>query len=369
MLKNMAEIKKPDYILLTNILILIIFGILILSSVSTSLSQEKFGNSFYYLNHQLLYGLLPGIILGFLAFRINLNFLKKISHFLFFGNLIILALVFLPGIGISFRGANRWIEFGPISFQPSEFLKLTSILYFASWISSRMEKSKRGLNKNLFAFFLIIILMSLILIFQPDISTLGIIFASCLLIYFLAETPFWHSFLIFLIGFFGLSILIKVAPYRLSRLIVFLNPEFDPLGIGYQIKQALIGIGSGGFFGKGLGLSEQRFGFLPQSISDSIFAIFAEETGFIGSSILILLFLIFFWRGFKIGKMVNEKFLKLTAFGITFWISIQTFVNIGAMIGILPLTGIPLPFISYGGSHLLAELIGMGILLNISRSI
>ncbi|MFQ6049469.1 MAG: FtsW/RodA/SpoVE family cell cycle protein, partial [Candidatus Paceibacterales bacterium] len=158
------------------------------------------------------------------------------------------------------------------------------------------------------------------------------------------------------------------APYRFARVSVFLNPETDPMGIGYHLKQALIAVGSGGVSGSGLGLSEQKFGFLPQSISDSIFAIFAEETGFIGSSILVLLFLIFFWRGFKIGKQRKDKFSQLAAFGITFWITLQAFVNISSMIGIFPLTGIPLSFISYGGSALISELVGVGILLNISKN-
>lgn len=163
--------------------------------------------------------------------------------------------------------------------------------------------------------------------------------------------------------------LIKLAPYRAARLLVFLKPEIDPMGIGYQIKQALIAVGSGGISGLGLGMSQQRLGFLPQSISDSIFAILAEETGFIGCLILIFLFLIFLWRGFEIAKVSQNKFSQLAALGITSWITLQALTNIGSMIGILPLTGIPLPFISYGGSALVSELAGVGILLNISKQI
>ena len=174
--------------------------------------------------------------------------------------------------------------------------------------------------------------------------------------------------MIAIIAVIGFLLIIKIAPYRILRILVFLNPEIDPMGVGYQIKQALITIGSGKISGVGLGLSEQKFGFLPQSISDSIFAIFAEETGFLGSAILIILFLAFFWRGFKIASRQREKFPKFIAFGITFWITLQAFINIGAMIGLVPLTGIPLPFMSYGGSALISELIGLGILLNISKT-
>lgn len=364
--------NRPDYILISLVLTLLVFGTLILASVSSSLSQEKFGTSFYYLNHQLLYGFLPGIIVGFSVFKVNLNFFKKWAPLFLLINLLLLAMVFLPGVGVSFRGASRWLNLGKISFQPSEFLKLTSILYFASWLTSRTEKSglkkSKEFSKNLLAFSLIIMIISLFLIFQPDISTLGVIIVTSILIYFLANTPLWHSILIILVGIGGLFGLTKAAPYRVSRLRVFLNPELDPLGIGYQIKQAFITVGSGGIWGKGFGLSEQKFGFLPQSITDSIFAIFAEETGFIGAFLLIFLFLIFLWRGFKIGKDAPDKFSRLTAFGITSWILIQAFLHIASMIGVLPLTGVPLPFISYGGSALISELIGIGILLNISRS-
>ena len=185
--------------------------------------------------------------------------------------------------------------------------------------------------------------------------------------YFLASTPIYHTILIFLIGVGGLSLLIKTSTYRFHRFITFLHPEIDPMGIGYQIKQALIAVGSGGIFGQGLGANLEKRSFLPHPMSDSIFAILAEETGFLGSFIIILLFLIFAWRGFYIGRKSEDKFSQLTALGITFWIVIQAFINIGVMLGILPLTGIPLPFFSYGGSALIAELIGIGILLNISQ--
>ena len=391
---------KPDYILIIVTVILIILGIIILANVSAPLSLERFGTTYYFLNHQLLFGLLPGLILAFLAFRIRLDFLKKWVPLLLLINLILLAMVYLPGLGVEFRGAARWINLGPISFQPSEFLKLTFILYLAAWLASpvRNQRFSNGANRignekpsrkqlrwghsqtrylpeaggwwggcSLLTFLIVIGMISLLLIFQPDISTLGIIILVAGLMYFLAKTPLWQSFLIiFIIATFLFS-LIKLAPYRAARFLVFFDPAVDPMGIGYQIKQALIAVGSGGISGLGLGMSQMKFGFLPQSIADSIFAIFAEETGFIGSTLLIFLFLVFFWRGFRIGKLSQDKFSQLTAWGITIWICLQSFINIGAMIEVLPLTGIPLPFISYGGSTLVAELVGVGILLNILR--
>lgn len=362
-----------DYPLLVISVVLIVFGILILSSVSAVFSQEKFGKPTYFLFHQILYGIVPGLILGFLAFRIPLSYLKKWIFPLFLINLIILGLVFIPKIGLQFGGASRWISIGPFSFQPAEFLKITFLLYLAAWISSKsgdfLDQQRKTKKSNLMLIVFLVLLgaLTLFLALQPNIGTLSIIFLVAVLVYFAAETPFWQSILVVLIGVGGLFSLIKIAPYRFARFLVFLNPETDPLGMGYQAKQALIAVGSGGVFGLGLGMSRQKFGFLPQSIGDSIFAIFAEEGGFIGAAILILLFLAFVWRGFQVLKKAKEKFAKLTALTISLWIGIQAFVNISSMIGILPLTGIPLPFISYGGSHLVAELIGVGILLNISR--
>jgi len=368
---------QTDYIFLFIVLLLILLGGLILVSVSSTSSQEKFGSSFHYLNHQILYGFLPGLILAFFAFKINLVRLKKLAPLFLLVNLIFLGMVFLPHLGVSFGGAARWIKLGPISFQPSEFLKLSFILYLSSWLESQtphhnkfeVGQTEKKFSQTFIAFLTVMGITSIFLIFQPDISTLLMIVLVAILMYFLAETPFWHSIVTTLIIVFGFLVLIKIASYRFNRILAFLNPELDPMGIGYQIKQALIAIGSGGIFGSGLGLSVQKFGSLPHSISDSIFAIFAEETGFLGSLVLVLLYLVFFWRGLKIGKQSADKFSKFCAFGITFWITLQAFVNIGSMIGILPLTGIPLPFISYGGSALISELIGIGILLNISKNL
>jgi len=365
--------KQPDYILLATIAILIVSGIVILASVSASFSQEKFGTTYYLLKHQLLFGLIPGLILALIMYRINLSFLKKWAPVLLLINLALMVMVFLPVIGSSSEGAARWIGLSSFSFQPSELLKLTFILYLAAWLTSRTEKGVLIKKTNEFSqtftvFLIVVAVVSLILYFQSDVSTLVIIISVAALMYFSVNTPLWHSLLIILIGSGGLFFLIKIAPYRVNRFLVFFNPDLDPMGIGYQLKQALIAVGSGGIGGVGLGMSIQKLGFLPQIISDSIFAVFSEETGFIGSFILIFLFLMFLWRGFKIAKESQNKFLKLTALGITSWIVIQSFVNIGAMIGISPLTGIPLPFISYGGSALIVELIGVGILLNISKN-
>lgn len=366
--------KRPDYILLGTVTALIVIGILVLANVSAPLSLERFGTTYYFLNHQLLFGLLPGMIFGFLFFKTRLNLLKKLSPIFLLINLFLLAIIFLPGVGLRLGGAARWLNLGPLSFQPSEVLKLTFILYLAAWLASRIDSRKTGEEylkrmhgQTLIAFSIVIIIISLLLIFQPDISTLGVILLVAILMYFLAKMPLWQSFLMVSAGIGVLFALVELAPYRLNRFLVLFDPTKDPMGIGYQIKQAVIAVGSGGISGLGMGMSQFKFGFLPQTISDSIFAVFAEETGFIGSCFLVLLFLIFLWRGLRIGRLCQDSFSQLTAWGITIWICLQGFINIAAMIGILPLTGIPLPFISYGGSALVVQLMGIGVLLNISR--
>lgn len=360
--------KRPDYFLLIITATLVLIGILIVSSVSTVLSLKKYGNTYSFLVHQLIFAILPGIVSLFVFYKIPLSFLKKYSFIFLLVNLVLMLMVFMPMVGTKIGGATRWVSLGPIIFQPSEFLKLTFIIYLSAWLSGRLEKEKNK-KSSLIAFLIVIILISILLFYQPDISTLGTIIITAIIMYFAASTPLWHNILIILLGAGGLFFLIKFSSYRSNRFLVFLRPETDPLGIGYQIKQALIAVGSGGIFGLGLGMSRQKFGFLPQTMSDSIFAIFSEEMGFVGSFVLVLLFLIFFWRGFQISSKTKDNFQKFLSLGITFLITIQGFIHIGSMIGILPLTGSPLPFISYGGSHLIIELASVGILLNISKNV
>ena len=348
-------------------------------STSAPISENRFGNPYHFFRHQLLLGLIPGIVLGFLAFITPLSFLKRWAPVFFLINLVLTAMVFLPYIGIESGGSRRWLNFGLFSFQPSEFLKITFVFYLAAWLSNKnnIPPLKKGFKrKNIvqsppgpfLGFFILTSLVALPLIFQPDISTLLIILSTSVVVYFLSGAPIWQMVLMMSIGLISLFPLMKIAPYRMARILVFLKPNTDVLGIGYHLNQALISLGSGGIFGLGMGMSRQKFGFLPQTMSDSIFAVFSEETGFIGGCILILLFLFFLWRGFSIALRSQDKFCQLTSFGITFWITFQAFFNIGSISGILPLAGISLPFISYGGSGLISALIGVGTLLNISRA-
>lgn len=369
-----------NYPLFFLVAFLVGFSILFFSCLSAPASLQRFGNTGHYLFHQLIFAVLPAIIAGFVAYKISLPLLKKIAPLLLLGNLAVLFLVFVPHIGFSAGGATRWINFGFGSFQPSEFLKITAILYLSAWIASKLseedvsgwkntaKKSGHNIIYILFPFMIFLGAISVALILQRDASTLGIIALTLLAIYFSAKTPIWHTLLIIIAGASSLLLLVKFETYRLNRWLIFLNPDTDPMGIGYQVKQSLISLGSGGIFGKGLGMSTQKFGFLPQAMTDSIFAIIGEETGLAGCVALIVLFILFFWMGIKIAKNSNDRFSKMTAIGIVVWITLQAFINIASVAGIFPLAGIPLPFFSYGGSHLVVELIGVGLLLNISKN-
>lgn len=367
--------KKPfhiDYFLAGAVAVLLILGILVLASVSAVFSQESFETTTYYLFHQLIYGLGFGLLAGFAAFIVPLSYLKKWALVFILINLLLMVLIFIPGLGVTSGGASRWIDFKIFKFQPSEFLKLTFVIYLATLLASRTEKLKdrKSLKLVLLPFLFVLGLIAFLLIVQSDASTLALIVTVGILIYFLANTPLWHTCLFLFIGLGLFGCLIKFSSYRINRILIYLGIMDDPMGKGYQIKQALITIGSGGIAGLGIGESSQKFGgLLPQTMSDSIFAIFAEETGFIGSFALIFFFLVFAWRCFIIAKNSPDRFSQLFAVGISCWICIQAFVNIGSMINIIPLTGIPLPLIGYGGSHIVAELIGVGILLNISKHI
>ncbi|MSU60637.1 MAG: putative lipid II flippase FtsW [Candidatus Staskawiczbacteria bacterium] len=371
--------KHVNYYLLGLVIFLIGFGALFLSTLSSIPSLDAFGNTNYYLFRQLIrIGI--GLVACLVAFKMPLAWFKKISPWLLLANLFLLVVVFFPILGTNFWGASRWISIGGISFQPSEFLKISAILYLSALLSNKFSEStkknwigsaKKGLhnfNMVFLPFLLLLAIVIIILKYQRDLSTLGIVVGTLIIIYFSARTPVWHMVLSFLLAGTSAVIFIAREPYRLERLKVFLHPGTDPLGIGMQVKQSIIAVGSGGFFGKGLGMSIQKFGFLPQAMSDSIFAILGEETGIVGCVILVLLFVLFFYLGLKIANSSGDSFARLIAVGITFWITSQAFMNIASAVGLFPLSGIPLPFFSYGGSHIISELIGIGLLLNISKN-
>jgi cell division protein FtsW len=358
--------RRPDSILLTVLVFLVFFGLIMVSSASIGLSQEEFGESYHYFFSQVLKGLLPGLLFGFIAYLIPYRFWQKWAFPLLILSILLIFAVFIPGLGTSHGGAQRWLDLGLISIQPSEILKLTFIIYLSAWLSAK-GKTVKDFSEGLIPFLFLIGFIAILILLQKDLGTLGIISFTSIAIFFFAGARISHIGLTLLGGSVLLWILAKLMPHVNNRIQVFLHPEIDPKGIGYQINQALLALGSGGFFGVGLGQSLQKFKYLPEPATDSIVAILGEELGFIGIFCVIVLFIVFTVRGLGVARNAPDNFSQLLSAGITSWIIIQAIINIMAICGLMPLTGITLPFFSLGGSSLTMTLIAMGILLNISK--
>ncbi len=358
-----------DPTLIILLLVIILFGLIMLSSASSVLGYQTFGDSYYYLKHQLLYGVLLGGIAFYVMSTVDYHYWRQHAFPILAGTMVLLFAVFIPGIGQELLGAKRWISIGGFFFQPSEVVKLTFLIYLAAWLQKRgkeVEHVSYG-----FASFVIMLgfLVLMIAVAQKDLGTTIVISVISVVVYFVAGAPWKHLASIFFGGVVAVLALIKIAPYRAARLTVFLNPEVDPQGIGYHVNQALLAIGSGGFFGLGLGHSRQKFNYLPEVATDSIFAVIAEELGFLFAVLVVVLFVAFTMRALHIAKHAPDQFGRLLAVGIATWIGFQAVVNVSAMLSLLPLTGIPLPFISYGSSSLITLLAATGILANISRQL
>lgn len=362
-----SRIHQPDFIFLASFAFIALFGLVMLSSVSTAVAFQRFGDSLYYIKHQLLNGFLPGIFACIALAMIDYRIWRRFGFALFVTSIILLLLVLIPGIGVSFGGARSWIDVGPFVFQPTEIVKLAFILYLAAWLEKRDRKVIKDVSDGLIPFLISLgIVMGLILL-QPDVGTMSVIVMIAFMVYFVAGANLNHLIGLGVLGVGLLALLIKIAPYRAARFTVFLHPELDPQGIGYHINQALLAIGSGGLFGLGFGYSRQKHLYLPEVIGDSIFAIIAEELGFMVVVLVLAVLLTMILRGFMIARQAPDNFGKYVAAGIMSWIGFQSFVNIGAMVGLLPITGLPLPFISYGSSSLVVLFAAMGIVINISR--
>lgn len=347
---------------------LLLVGLAILASASAVISEKNFQNTYYYFTKQILYGVGTGLAAFFIGFSIPFTFWRRIAVPLMIVGLILSALLFMPGLGVTHGGATRWLDIGPFSFQTAEILKFAFIVYLASWLESKREKL--GEFSSVFIPFIIIMsIVSIFLVLQPDIGTLGVMILSAIVLYFFGGGKISQFLTLILLGIVALFLLIQIAPYRADRLTVFLNPEHDPQGTGYQINQSFIAIGSGGFSGLGFGGSRQKYNYLPEPMGDSIFAVFAEEFGFLGSAVLLGLYMFFLFRGLAIGARAPTVFGKFLAVGLTTVVVIQASVNMGAISGLFPLTGIPLPFVSYGGTSLAMTMLSVGIILNISKNV
>jgi cell division protein FtsW len=357
-IKLVKQKSSVDRKLLVLILIFVFVGLIAVADASAPQALNTYGDKFYLFKQQLVAAGI-GMAALFVTSKINYKFWEKIATPVFLLSLIPLLIVLLPNLGFKALGARRWIDTGFFNFQPSEIVKLSLALFLAKVASK---------NKNIRSYFLPVIIVVGLIMLQPDLGTTLVVSVIGLSQIFVSGVSLLYFAGALLIGSLGTFVLIMISPYRKERFLTFLQMERDPLGASYHIRQVLLGLGAGGIFGVGLGASRQKYLFLPEASTDSIFAVIAEELGLIGALGIIFLFGLFIYKGLKIAINAPDSFSKVLAVGITAWVGGQAFLNIASMVALVPLTGIPLPFISYGGSSLVTVLCACGILLNISKS-
>ncbi len=363
----MASRRKVDKPFLFISIILIVVGFFIFSSASLALLAKEHSNYSSVAFSQTVFGLFMGTIAMTVASRLDSQIWKKSALWLLLVAFIVNILVLVPGIGFEHAGARRWIVLGSISFQTSEILKLAFIIYFAAWAAGIKEKMKT-FSWGFLPLLVLFAISALLLLKQPDTDNLILIVFAGMAMFVAAGGKWRYIFLLALAGLVGITFLAFTRPYVMQRITTFVDPQVDLLGASYQVQQSLIAIGSGGLFGRGFGQSIQKFTYLPEPVGDSIFAVAAEEFGFVGSVFLLMMFVLFAARGLKIASGTMNVFGRLTVVGIVIMITSQAFVNIGAMLGVIPLSGITLPFVSHGGTSLFVTLLEVGIVLSISRT-
>jgi cell division protein FtsW len=355
----------PDFILMIVTFTLLAIGLIMVYSASAIWAEHKFNDSFFFAKRQTLFAGV-GVIAMFFIMNINYWTWRTWSKTFIIACFVLLILVLIPGIGNERNGSRSWIGVGAFSIQPSEFMKLAMIAFLAKYLSERQKlitSFKKGLVPSLGLAF---VAFSMIML-QPDLGTGTVMMGTCVVMIFIAGARVSHFGFLGLLGVAGFVGLIASAPYRIQRITSFLDPWSDPQNSGFQIIQSLYAIGPGGLFGLGLGESRQKFFYLPEPQTDFIFAILSEELGFIGGSFILLLFALLLWRGIRIALGAPDLYGSFLAVGIIAMVAIQVMINIGVVTGLMPVTGITLPFLSYGGSSLTLMLMAIGVLLNISR--
>jgi len=340
--------------------ILSVVGLIMVYDSSVAMAIRDFQNQYYYLIEQAKWMLLGWVILPIFLFIPYRTWYPIAVPFIMV-TIILLLLVFIPGLGVHALGARRWINLGFTVLQPAELAKLSLILYLSAWFSNK-ERKRLG------AFALLISIVVGLILLEPDMGTATVTVGVAVILYFFSGAPMRHFYIMIPVCIAFIIALALISPYRLARLTSFINPEKDPLGSSYQVRQATLALGSGGIFGVGLGKSRQKYQYLPEANTDSIFAIIGEETGLVGGLTIISLYLFMLFWGYKIALRAKDAFGKYLALGITSWIVLQAGINIAANAALIPLTGVPLPLISYGGSSTIVILSALGILMNIGRS-
>ena len=355
---------KPKNIFLTSCILQTMLGLVMITSSSYIWAEYKFSDPFKFFKSQFVFFIISIVIMIFVS-KIDYEIYFKKSKQLFLISLLLLILVLIPGIGTVRNGSRSWFGIGSFGVQPSEFMKLSMIIFLSKYLSLNGKKVK----KNCIPALLIILLIFALIMLQPDFGTGIVIVMIGISLLYIAGVNMKIFFKLGILGVIGIIILIIIAPYRLKRIISFLNPWSDPLGSGFQIIMSLYAIGPGGLFGYGLGNSRQKHFYLPEPQTDFIFSIILEELGFLGCILVIGLFLLIIISGLIISKRCNDLFSKYVSFAITFWIAFQSILNLCVVVGLIPVTGVTLPFLSYGGSSFLTFYIGIGIILNIAKKI
>lgn len=358
-LLKLGNMKQIDTVLLAVAVVLTLFGLLMIFDASSFIAFRDFSDKFHYIKEQTRWAALGfGGLLFFSFFDYKRFYILSVP--LLLTALALLVLVFIPGISVYALGARRWINTGLFVLQPAEFVKFALAIYLSAWFA----KKEKG---RLLAFLLLLGLVVGLIMLQPDMGTASIILFEALMAYFLSGGSIVSLLLLApIVAILG-YIMIKLEPYRFHRLTAFLSPLESASPSSYHVKQILIALGMGGITGVGLGNSLQKYAYLPENTTDSIFAIIAEELGFLGAVVLIAIYLVFIWRGFRIAQGAKDQFGRLLAGTIVSFLSVQILMNLAAQTALIPLTGIPLPFISYGGSSLVVDLCAVGVLLNIGK--
>jgi len=355
--------KKIDKILLLSVIIISLFGLLMIYSSSTIWAEYKFNDPYKFLKTQGIF-LIIGYFIIYLISKINYKTYFKYSNIILISCLILLILVLIPGIGTVRNGSRSWFGIGSFGIQPSEFTKLGIIIFTSKYLTNNKIKD---IKTSVLPILSIVLLIFGLIMLQPDFGTGIIIVITIIVMLFVSGVKMNFFLKIGSLGIIGIIILIIIAPYRLKRIISFINPWADPLGSGFQIIQSLYAIGPSGLLGSGLGNSIQKHFYLPEPQTDFIFSIISEELGFIGVLFVIILFITIIYRGLNISIKQEDNFAKYLSFGLTFSLAFQTILNLMVVVGLIPVTGVTLPFLSYGGSSLLVSMTNIGILLNISK--
>jgi cell division protein FtsW len=356
---------SPDVWLFGVVLALVFFGVVMVYSASAIVAADRFGDPFFFLKKQLFWALLGGGLL-WAALRLDYRRLERLVVPLLVVSIALLVLVLVPPFGQAINGTRRWFRIGPLSFQPVELAKFALVLYLASFLTRRAA-ALRSFWQGLFPILLVAGTMALLTFVQPDLGNSLALVVLTLVLAYLAGAPFKHMAWVAAAALPLVALAVALKPYRWRRMVAFVNPWDDPQGSGFQIIQSFLALGSGGLTGRGLGGSKQKLFYLPEPYTDFIFAIVGEELGLIGAVCVIALFAVLIWRGLRVGLRAPDPFGSYLALGLTVMLATQTLVNLGVVMGALPTKGLPLPFVSFGGSALLMTMFSAGVLLNISQ--